>query len=456
MSKSEDIDKILEPVLKPGPDRHDSTSGAATRYRDAWAAGAVGLLLFAFPLFAIPVRHWASVVYVLIGLVALFSLRRPQPPLSHEERVFIGLLILYVTVTVIANSFSGWMRGSVRWFEPDARFLLAVPIYLYLRTHVDIALNLVRGLPVAAVIAGVYVLYETSVAGQRVAGPYGPIFAGNIAALLAILSLSTIGVDSFRARVRIPLHLLGFALGVAAAVLSGTRSAWLAVAVAVPVAIFLMVRDASAPRRAKTVAWGAVALLGVVIAATAAIEPKLTQKRFVMAIDQAEEFLGAEGRSERAEAAHSSVGLRLEQWRIGLLIFSDNPLFGVGVGNIGMEINRRVDAGLASPAIAVEDADEGKGSHLHSAFMDALVFKGAFGLATLLGVLLYPAWLALRPTARGSAARTFVLLCTVVFVVFSLTEDPFIRNNFTSVFLVVTTCGVALLLAGPRAGQGIA
>jgi O-antigen ligase len=147
------------------------------------------------------------------------------------------------------------------------------------------------------------------------------------------------------------------------------------------------------------------------------------------------------------------VGIRVEQWRAGILMFRERPLFGYGIGNVGPEINRYVESGKVHPAIYVAGAEDGGPSHLHSAYFDALAYKGIIGLITLLSVLFYPAYLALQRQRRAPHAAGLVLVNSLAFAIFSLTEDPFIRNNFTSVYLVFTTAALALLLTEEGRGK---
>jgi len=410
----------------------------------------IATLLFAFPLFIISVKSWASGIYYLLAVLALVSLARPQPPLRREEWVFIGTLVAWLASTLIANSLSGWTAASIGWYEADARFLLAIPVYLVLRAHPGAVLALFRGVPVAALLAGGYVIYQTTLAPARIDGPYGPIFAGNISALLAVMSLATLRFPTWPRRLRIPLHLLAFALALGATVLSGTRSAWLAVAIAMPLLVWVIPAGSRWARKRLQLLLGLGALIVAVLAIAVATEPRLTQERLLLAVEQTENFFGAESAQERARATRGSIGLRLEQWRVGLLIAAEHPLFGVGVGNAAPYLNRHVEAGTASTSVRVADDSKTRGTHLHSAFMDALVFKGAVGLAALLCLLFYPVWLGLRAENRTMPAAGVLVILAAMFAVFCLTEDPFIRNNFTSVYVVFLTSVMALLLS-PRA-----
>lgn len=449
-------DTVQQEAKEPRSERALALQGSLRLREQKRSCAAIAVLLSAFPLFAISLDHWVSTIYYLVGLVCLIAIsvsHRHAPPLQSNEKLFLWILAFYLAATLIANTSSGWTGASFSWYEADLRFMFAIPIFLFLRRYPHSALYLLRAAPVAAVLTGSYVIYETMLENARFEGAYGPIFAGNVAVLLAVISLATMRYDTYPLRIRIPLHLAGFVLALVAAVLSGTRSAWLAAMVALPIVLFFMAESGREARLRRRVIVGAATLVAAVLVAAVALEPRLTQHRFAVAVEQAVDFLSAEPGAERSKAADSSVGIRLEQWRIGLRIVAEHPVFGIGVGNVGPLINRYVEAGTASPAIYVEGADARRGSHLHSAYFDALVFKGVTGLVTLLAVLLYPLWLALR-YGRGLPARPVLIGLSVSFLVFGLTEDPFIRNNFTSIYLLFLVCILVLLFSEKAASAG--
>lgn len=412
-------------------------------------------LLFAYPLLLVSVDHWGSGLYHLVVLLALLSLRAPQVPLTREEWIFIGVILLYFAAAVISNTLNGWTYASIRWFEATFRLLLVIPIFLFLRERPDVVLNLLRGVPVAGLLTGAFVVYQTMHHGSRVVGASGPIFAGNMAVLLAMASLVTMRYRTYPPKLRIPLHVLGAVMALAAAVFSGTRGAWLAAIVVLPVVSAMALLDIPSVRARRRLALGALALACAVLVIGVVVQPKLTQHRLAVAMEQTSKYLGAETWDQRDKAGRTSVGTRLEQWRTGLLIFTEHPFFGIGIGNAGYHINRHVAAGTASPSIEVPAALEPSPKHLHSGYVDALAFKGIVGLVTLLCVLFYPVWLSLRRASRGSSARILVVGHALAFAVFAITEDPFIRNGYTSVYVVFLACVLALLFAETRPAAGV-
>lgn len=426
----------------PEPDR--APTAPVSRWGQRIEA-AVAVLLFAFPLFAISVESWVSSIYYLLAIVGLGALRRPQPPLSRTEKRFFGVIVFYLVTTIVANSLSGWTRASVGWYEADLRFLLAIPIYLYLRTRPRVCEWLLRGIPFAALGSGGYVLWQTFALDTRVEGPYGPIFAGDICALLAVLSLAALSFRLYPRIIGVALHVPAFALASAGALFSGTRGAWVALALALPLLGWMALRTVTDRRRRYLLLGGMV--LGIIALSSAVVllQPDMTSERLALAVKQGEQFLEQQDEPEFGSRRLGSIGTRLEQWRIGLLVAAEHPLFGLGVGNVRPELEARVEAGEAHPAVLAPSAGTRRGVHLHSAYMDALVFKGVPGLLALLCVLGFPLWLAMSRGHRGTPAANFIAVHVLMVAIFALTEDPFIRNNFTSIFLMMLVCGLALL-----------
>lgn len=406
------------------------------------------MLLLAFPLFVATIRHWVSGIYILLCLLALPSLRTGWRIIGREERLFIGAIGLWLCSTLLSNTISGWTDASIRWYQADVRFLFAIPLFLFLRSHPQTTVWLLRGIPLAAIWIGLQSTYDTFFGAGRVDGPYGPIFFGNMAALLAALSLATVRLGIYPSGVALPLHAVGSAMALVAVVLSGTRSAWLAASLAIPLAVAFILKDFQRERRRILAGFALVVTASVAFGVHQA--PELTRDRLRMALNELETYLAVDDPETRDRVVSTSVGFRLEQWRVALMLFRSQPLFGYGVGNVGKEINKRVTLGQTSRILYSQGAQEGRPTHLHSSYFDALTQKGIIGLSALFGVLLCPAYLAYR--LRGLARRSYHVLfvSTACFTVFGLTEDPFVRNNFSSVYLTVTAALLAQLLAEYR------
>ena len=203
------------------------------KYKFEWMHLAM-LLVFLFPLFTNTVRHWVSSIYVLLALLAVFSIRKYRYDLRKEEKVFLAIIILHVISTAISNTLSGWTYASKTWFfSGDVRFIFAIPVYLYLRTIPGIWRYFVAALPFSAIVIGLtgvidfMLRYARGDVGQILAeGIYGHIFQGNIAALWSVLSYAAIEYFKNNDKMRV-LCIAGALLAAIGALVSITRNAWL-------------------------------------------------------------------------------------------------------------------------------------------------------------------------------------------------------------------------------------
>jgi O-antigen ligase len=142
--------------------------------------------------------------------------------------------------------------------------------------------------------------------------------------------------------------------------------------------------------------------------------------------------------ADRAEKLpYTSIGFRLEQWRGALIAFQEKPIMGHGVGNMGKVTNEFVRQGKVNELVYLQHTEEtGRPVHVHSAYFEYLGDTGLVGFTLTLLMLFYPMYLALVKRKQSYLAWKFVVINSVAFAVASLTEVPFIRNNWTSVFVV--------------------
>ncbi len=126
-------------------------------------------------------------------------------------------------------------------------------------------------------------------------------------------------------------------------------------------------------------------------------------------------------------SAHNSVGGRLEMWRTGLLISLEKPVLGWGSEGYRQRKAELVAAGLADPYVMDH-------SHAHNEYIDAVVKRGALGLAALLALYLVPLRFFSRAMRRSrhDPVRPYALagvLLIACYVTFGLTQAFLTHNN---------------------------
>ncbi|UCB53864.1 MAG: O-antigen ligase family protein [Thiotrichales bacterium] len=410
-------------------------------------------LVFLFPLFTNTVRHWASSTYVLLVLVSLFSIKHYRLDLKKEEKIFLAIIVLHVLTTVISNVLAGWTRASHSWFfSGDLRLLFAVPVYLYLRGIPGIWKYFLAAVPIGAVIIGVtgivdfMLRYISGDVGMIFAeGIYGHIFQGNISVLWSVLSFAAYGYYKDSRKMRM-LCLAGAVFGALGALVSVTRNAWLSL---ILLYMLIFILQGGAIRTIKAI--GARRLVFVSIA----LLPMLyflsgieyVNARFSRVFEEPVEYFNAD-RSKPIR--FTSIGFRLEQWRGALYAFEEKPVFGHGVGNAGVVHNRYVKEGRLNVMVYQKGADLGNPTHTHSVYFSYLGDKGIVGTVLIVLLLFYPFYVAVKSRHRAGQAWKFQVLLSASFILASLTEHPFVRNNWTSVFIV---CSVVIFIWMTRSDE---
>ena len=401
----------------------------------------VSSLIFLFPLCINTLRHWASSIYILIFLLSISAVRQYRFDLKKEEKIFLAILLLHVLTVATSNVLAGWTYASNRWFfAGEIRLLLAIPIYLYVRQIPEIWKWLLYSLPVGAMIIGLTGIidfalhyYQGDVAMIFAEGIYGHIFQGNIAALLSVLSF--LAIDYFRNnKLFMRLCVAGASLAFLGALVSVTRNAWLSLLVLYVLA-FIMTWNASSYLSALK--WkhylGGLAVLLAVLYSLASID--YVKFRFERIVEEPIAYLNAD---RTKPIPLTSIGFRLEQWRGVLLAFQEKPILGHGVGNMGKVSNNYVEQDRLNQLVYQKDvAKTGQPSHVHSAYFEYLGDTGLVGFVLTLLMIFYPMYIALKKRRQSRLAWRFVFIHYTAFVLASLTEVPFIRNNWTSVFLVL-------------------
>jgi len=398
-------------------------------------------LVFLFPLFANSLRHWVAGVFILLALLSLFSIKRFTFDLTREEKIFIAIMLLHTLSSILSNMLAGWTYASHKWFfSGDIRFIFAIPIYLYIRRIPEIWKYLVSALPFAAIIIGLtgVVDFMLRYHGGDIdmifaEGVYGHIFQGNIAALWSVLSYLAIEYFKDNKRMQV-ICLSGAVLAAVGALVSVTRNAWLSLMLLYLI-VFLLQGGFS--KIVKTIGRKKIVFISAILISALYFMSgfEFINERLKQVYEEPIEYFQAD---KTKPLRFTSIGFRLEQWRGVLLAFEEKPLFGHGIGNSGKVHNRYIREGKLNEVIYQEPTEKtGSPSHVHSAYFEYLGDAGIVGFVMILLVIFYAPYLAFRSRKNGGQAWKFTIIHGAAFGIASLTEVPFIRNNWTSVFLIL-------------------
>jgi hypothetical protein len=154
--------------------------------------GLAEALLFMLPLAGAVVRHWTSGLFLTLVAASLLAwAHRGSGVVLPEERRLLALFVTFFVSFMLSTLWYEWSDAQYRYFETQVRFLLIVPLYLWLRQREDAGIWLLRGTAVGTVALVTEGFYEIHLLDyDRAMGTYSPNFFGPCATLAAFFSLA--------------------------------------------------------------------------------------------------------------------------------------------------------------------------------------------------------------------------------------------------------------------------
>ncbi len=408
-------------------------------------APVAALLLFAYPMIVLVIPGGMNTAFflLLLGSLTVWTTTRLDPPgkLEAHDPLTRGLGLAYawamaglplaVFVGEVTSHLWGWQR-----YDAVSRFLLAVPIFWCLRRlRTDLLsrwrLGVIAG---AGVGLGAVVLDPRDWGSGRLGTSFvNPIHFGDIALTLGMLAVAGAGWSSRRERLLTVASVGALLAGIVASALSGSRGGW----VALPgFALFgwLELRRRLSRLQAGVVFVALVAALAGVYGAIPEIHQRIG-------------LIVANLRAYAHGHDDTSIGIRFQLWKAAWLLFTEHPLFGVGMGGFKAMMTPLQQAGVLTPLAA----DFGR-QEVHNEILSRLSQLGLVGLAAILAVYLVPGWMFLRrlndTAADVRAAARMGLILVWGFFVYGLTVETF-DLTMTAAFYALTVA-VLLALTYPR------
>ena len=429
--------------------RHDAPS---SRW-DAPGVRLSSLVAFMVPGLALWLPSGYSYGAALLVLCALLGsplwLRRSwlTPPVGW---LMVSIGALGAVWLLDASAAEGW-----RSLDKPSRYLVVLPCLGFLLVFPPRPAALFLGVAVGACGAGLKAMQDVWLHGlDRAWSPpeaaHNAIQYGNLSALLGLMCwlMLLMHVGRWRVRTLVALGVCGW-LGLLGSLLSQSRGGWLALAVSLPLWVWLASRWLPVRRMLQ-----AGALVLVAVAVLVAFKAPEIQRRFTEARAEAALY-------QTQGNAHSSVGQRLDHWQLAWQMGLDKPLTGWGQAGYLEEKKRRVAAGQAHPFVL-------EFSHAHNEVLDLFVKHGLPGVLALLLFYAVPAWLFWPAPARQRFAaedtgvgvpdptaltlRLLGLSLPVLYAGFGLTQ-VFLAHNSGNLFYLFMTVLVFGALQGRMAAH---
>jgi O-antigen ligase len=387
--------------------------------RDVIAYRLLWVCTFLFPIGMGTIPHWTSSLFYIFSLISIVYLGRQWSlPNGLVNPLFIAFLF-YFLVSCLSLINSQDLGAGVRRLEKLFFLFCFIPSFLAIqRQKMNLATPFLWGLLVTGPFLAGVAVNAVYVAGLPRAGlGYNAIIFGDMAMLNALLVAAaylTGRLTGWRAF----FGCIALLASLYAAVLSGTRGAWLALPV---VGLFFL----WICRQRFT--WRPFAVVTGVLLVFIYMLPGDPLTSGVKRVDKGiEQFV-------TGEEFNTSEGARIMLWQIALSTWQRNPLLGTGLGDFQYEVQRSIEEGKTEL-----DVDFG---HAHNIFLDALATTGLAGFSALvLAFFILPARFFLSVGLESPIKETnFSVLAglTVLlsFAVFGMTEGWLARSPMISVFL---------------------
>lgn len=390
-----------------------------------------GAVLLCYPALLFLIRGGMNASLFLLTILSLYLLisrKAYKNNLDKADMVFSIAMASGLTAVLLSQFYHHDLLA--RYFDSDARFLLAIPILLALRHISTRTLAIMQyAFPLGAIAALVAVMAANPGVITDASTSYmNHIHLGDMALLLGFLSLLSVNwLPADHQLVKL-LKIIGLIAGLSVSVLSSARGGWMAIPVFVFVFIYFRTNGRLFNKMLLAMLLiGVLGLLGYFL-----IEP--IHHRLWMIYSDLSLFSGGN--------ADTSIGIRLQLWKAAFHLIAQNPVFGVGADGFRGAMDGLSASGFITPIAA----GYGKGE-VHNEILAHTVRFGIFGLASILAVYFVPFVIFLRAARskihQQNVAAMMGMCVTLGFFVFGLTVETF-DLKMTAAFYSLT---VAALLA---------
>lgn len=382
-------------------------------------------LIFWFFAFLVtgPKNSYATSALLVLSILTLpLSAGHLRTTLKRGAPWMLGIAI-YCLYQIARRIVDGGLSAQT---DPPARFLGAIPIFIYLARYGFKIEALWAGLVAGCAIGGVAGLQEVIVDGAQRAGVgHHPIAYGSLLGFMGMGCLYAATI--YKHMLWRVVLIAAAAMGVIGVLYSGTRGLYPALAACMAYIGYGVLKNRGLSRRTIIAATiGSIALVS-----TIAWQLPSVQKR-------AQETLSEYQRISQGNL-ETSIGHRIQMWHTALFIVSERPVFG-----LGLDTEKRKALSLDflkehhyKPSVLT------RYDHLHNLYLNEAAAFGLVGLATLLG-LLFGAIHGTSPPFRGAIAVILILIA-----VEGLSETVLNHNRLTMAFVILVTALRAHSLATP-------
>ncbi|WP_306392890.1 O-antigen ligase family protein [Telluria beijingensis] len=376
----------------------------------------IGFQVFLFPFLSLTTPSGIGFSSLLFLLSALCVPRKSWAALSphwREIRWVVAAFWFQFALAIVAVAVRP--EAGLDYLDKPSRMLLGLSSMALVLLARPSPTALWWGVVAGSLAALPFVAWQRIVLQiERPGGFLNAITFGDLAMVLGLVALAA-AIDYRHHTRKAVLAGVGALAGLAACMLTGTRGAWIALALAA--LLFLSYAQLLRSRKVRLLLAGSFTL----VAAAFFVPATGMQERALQGVDDVQTWVDGGN-------VFTNVGTRLELWKGATILIEERPLFGLDRNTVRAEIRRLVEQGTLDPAILSLE-------HLHNDALQALATGGVFGLLSWIGILAAPFVFFARQMGRvsldrGGQATRFApalagMLVVLCYFSFGLTEVIF-------------------------------
>ena len=388
------------------------------------------LIFIGFSVFLVIPKGGIIILAILVlSIIGIFLNRNIKNNLDRWEKFLLVGFISYFLLIVISNYI---FHGSIRDIDTASRFVLVIPIYLYLRKSNVHYKSVELGILLACILFGINSIlprfFDLSQFFQftkhtGIVSLYGAIIG---VTSLFLVSKKKSSIYNF-------IILVCAFFGIATTLLAGGRGVWISAFLSFIILFYFN------PSRWSKLEKVLILYLGIIFSLMGYLVPETGVKgRIIKATNELSGYY-----EEKNSSAVTSVGARLEMWKSSSYIFKENPFFGVGEGNFKEKNIELIEKSLINTDIRTFN-------HPHSEFFTTLVEQGLIGLGILLFLFFNPLIKCYEvfknKDVNNDSNIPLVLVMSLIlhYIFYSITNGVFDHQNTTLFFAAFVTIGMGI------------
>ena len=399
----------------------------------SWYAAGITLLILltiATPLISKKISQISAGLVLIASITScllIYSRILKARPLTLPEKKMIQaclfIFLIYLTNVILLGDFNN--SGA----KTDQYIYLLLPIFIFplLRLISISSFMLANTFCIISAIAGILSIIELSLTGGRTGYIFHgqPIPFGNLALLCGFSCLAFLDLNNKKSK-NLTLIICSL-LAIFASISSQTRGGF----IAIPVLTILTVwfnKEYFFRRKVAISTIGFIFILFIITLSTPIF--KKIETRINLAFNETESYY-------QEKAKETSVGIRLDLWKIAIDGWKESPIFGNGITEYYTYKDERLKDQLSQSHLLTF-------KHTHNEYIGILFSQGIIGLLIFL-TMIYKLSIYYFRKAKNSTAALIGLLINSGYLIFSLTESFFSLNTSLLFFITLNSVLISLL-----------